>query len=111
MREALGKNLSKGTKKDLDDLGTKTGITLKSYWRQSDNFKRVFKVVEEMKGSPINNQEELPHTPMPKARGGGREEQPHVQGAVAARGQEGLEELSHVEGQEGQRLGNTLHPR
>ena len=39
--------------------------------------------------------------PTPKARGGGREEQPHVQGAVAAWAQEGLEELSHVEGQEG----------
>ena len=39
--------------------------------------------------------------PTPKARGGGREDQPHVQGAVAARAQEGLEELSHVEGQEG----------
>ena len=38
---------------------------------------------------------------MPEARGGGREDQPHVQGAVAARAQEGLEELSHVEGQEG----------
>ena len=34
---------------------------------------------------------------------GGWEEQPHVQGAVAARAQEGLEELSHVEGQEGRR--------
>ena len=32
-----------------------------------------------------------------------REDQPHVQGAVAARAQEGLEELSHVEGQEGRR--------
>ena len=32
-----------------------------------------------------------------------RDEQPHVQGAVAARVQEGLEELSHIEGQEGQR--------
>ena len=30
-------------------------------------------------------------------------DQPHVQGAVAARAQEGLEELSHVEGQEGWR--------
>ncbi|KAB0354533.1 hypothetical protein FD755_023071 [Muntiacus reevesi] len=30
MREVLGKNLSKGTKKDLDDIGTKTGITLKT---------------------------------------------------------------------------------
>ena len=43
-------------------------------------------------------QEELPHTPTPEARGGGREEQPH---AVAARAQDSLEELSHVEGQEG----------
>ena len=28
-------------------------------------------------------------------------EQPHVQGAVAVRAQEGLEELFHVQGQEG----------
>ena len=44
-------------------------------------------------------------TPRPHARGQGRRrrEQPHVQGAVAARAQEGLEELSHVEGQEGRR--------
>ena len=39
--------------------------------------------------------------PMPKARGGGQEDQPHVQGAVSARAQEGLEKLSHIEGQEG----------
>ena len=39
---------------------------------------------------------------MPEARGGGWEEQPHIQGAVAAWAQEGLEELSHTEGQEGQ---------
>ena len=42
-------------------------------------------------------QEELPHPPKPEARDGGWEDQPH---AVAARSQEGLEELSHVEGQE-----------
>ena len=41
--------------------------------------------------------------PTPEARGGGWEEQPHVQGEVAAWAQEGLEELSHVEGQEGRR--------
>ena len=41
-----------------------------------------------------------PHAPMPEARGGGQEDQPHVQGA--ARAQEGLEELSRVESQEGQ---------
>ena len=39
--------------------------------------------------------------PASEVRGGGREDQPHVQGAVAAWAQEGLEELSHVEGQEG----------
>ena len=37
---------------------------------------------------------------MPEARGGGREEQPDIQGAVAEWAQEGLEELSHDEGQE-----------
>ena len=50
-----------------------------------------------------HGREELPHAPTPEARGGGREDQPHVQGAVAVRAQEGLEELSHIEGQEGQR--------
>ena len=45
--------------------------------------------------------EEIPHAPKPKARSGGWEDQPHFQGAVPARAQEGLEELSQVEGQEG----------
>ena len=40
--------------------------------------------------------------PKPEAKGGGGEDQPHVQGAMAAWAQEGLEELSHIEGQEGQ---------
>ena len=44
-------------------------------------------------------------------RGGGQEEQPHVQGAVAALAQEGLEELSHAEGQEGRPWGDTPRPR
>ena len=39
--------------------------------------------------------------PASEARGGSQEEKPHVQGAVAARVQEGLEELSNTEGQEG----------
>ena len=39
--------------------------------------------------------------PTPEARGSSREDQPHVQGAVAVLVQEGLEELAHVEGQEG----------
>ena len=45
--------------------------------------------------------------PTPEARGGGWEDQPHVHGAVAMRVQEGLEELAHVEGQEGWRWGDT----
>ena len=44
------------------------------------------------------SREEIPHAIKPEARGGGRDDQPQ---AVAARAQEGLEELSHVEGQEG----------
>ena len=40
--------------------------------------------------------EEIPHALKPEARGDGWEDQPH-----AARAQEGQEELSHVEGQEG----------
>ena len=39
--------------------------------------------------------------PTPKVRGGGPEEQPHVQGVVAVRAQEGRGELLHVQGQEG----------
>ena len=35
-----------------------------------------------------------------EARGGGREEPHHIQGVVAARAQEDLEELSHTEGHE-----------
>ena len=58
--------------------------------------------------------EELPQAPKPEASGGGweeqstpearggsQEDQPHVHRALAVRAQEGLEELSHVEGQEG----------
>ena len=48
---------------------------------------------------------------MPEARGGGREDQPHALGAVAAQEQESLEELSRFEGQEGRRWGETPRPR
>ena len=40
--------------------------------------------------------------PLPEVRGSGQEEQPLIQGVVAAQAQEGLEELLHVQGQEGQ---------
>ena len=38
---------------------------------------------------------------MSEVKGGSREEQPHVQGAVAVRAQESREEILHVQGQEG----------
>ena len=37
----------------------------------------------------------------PKVRGSSQEELPHTQGAVAVQLQEGLEEILHVQGQEG----------
>ena len=39
--------------------------------------------------------------PTPEVKGGGQEEQIHIQGAVAPWMQEGIEELLHVQGQEG----------
>ena len=40
--------------------------------------------------------------PVSKVRGGGQEEQPHIQGAVGAVAQEGQEELLHIQGHEEQ---------
>ena len=40
--------------------------------------------------------------PTPEVRGSGQEEESHIQGAVAVWAQEGLEELLHVQGQDGQ---------
>ena len=39
--------------------------------------------------------------PASEVRVSGREEEPHFQGVVAARAQEVLEDLGHVQGQEG----------
>ena len=39
--------------------------------------------------------------PMPEDRGGGWEEQPHIQEAEAAHAEEGREALLHIQGQEG----------
>ena len=41
--------------------------------------------------------------PMPEARDGCQEEQPHLQGVVAEQAQESLEELFYVQGQKGLR--------
>ncbi|XP_033110521.1 acidic fibroblast growth factor intracellular-binding protein-like isoform X2 [Anneissia japonica] len=54
-REILGKKLSSRHRKDLDEVSEKTDVTLKSCRRQYDNFKRVFKTVEDMQGSMVKN--------------------------------------------------------
>ena len=45
--------------------------------------------------------QEQPRGATPRRRPGATARRSHIQGAVAAGAQEGLEELSHVEGQEG----------
>ena len=50
-------------------------------------------------------------TPRPRPGEAAGKEQPYVQGAVAARAQEGLQELFHVQGQEGRQCGDSSHPR
>ena len=39
--------------------------------------------------------------PTPEVRGSGRDERPHIKGAMAGWAQEGREELLHIQGQEG----------
>ncbi|XP_066257767.1 acidic fibroblast growth factor intracellular-binding protein isoform X1 [Euwallacea similis] len=55
VRELLGKKLSSKNRKDLDEVSDKTGKPLKSCRRQFDNIKRVYKTVEEIPGSIIEN--------------------------------------------------------
>ena len=52
--------------------------------------------------SKVRGRDQRSHS-APEARVGSRKEQPHVQGKVASQTQEGLEEQSHSEGQEGRR--------
>ncbi|XP_041467595.1 acidic fibroblast growth factor intracellular-binding protein B-like [Lytechinus variegatus] len=54
-REILGKKLSSRHRKDLDEIRDKTNVALRSCRRQYDNFKRVFKTVEDMEGPMVKN--------------------------------------------------------
>lgn len=55
VKELLGKKLSSKNRKDLDEVSDKTGKPLKSCRRQFDNIKRVYKMVEEIPGSTLEN--------------------------------------------------------
>lgn len=55
VREFLGKKLSSKHRKDLDEVSEKTNVSLKSCRRQFDNVKRIFKTVDEMPGSVVQN--------------------------------------------------------
>lgn len=55
IRELLGKKLTSKSRKEMDEVAEKTGISIKSCRRQYDNVKRVFKTVEDMSGSLVAN--------------------------------------------------------
>ncbi|ELU08879.1 hypothetical protein CAPTEDRAFT_206066 [Capitella teleta] len=55
VRELLGKKLTTRQRNALDDVSDKTRVPLRSCRRQFDNVKQVFKTVEEMLGSLVDN--------------------------------------------------------
>jgi len=55
IREILSKKLSSRFRNALDDVSDRTRVSLRSCRRQFDNVKRVFKTVEEMPGSLVDN--------------------------------------------------------
>lgn len=55
VREFLGKKLSSKHRKDLDEVSEKTNVSLKSCRRQFDNVKRIFKTVDDLPGSVVQN--------------------------------------------------------
>ncbi|KAK0081079.1 hypothetical protein PV325_012825 [Microctonus aethiopoides] len=55
IRELLGKKLTSKSRKDMDEVAERTGVSIKSCRRQYDNVKRVFKVVEDLPGSLVAN--------------------------------------------------------
>ncbi|CAH0549651.1 unnamed protein product [Brassicogethes aeneus] len=63
IKELLGKKLSSKHRKDLDEVSEKTNVPLKSCRRQFDNVKRVFKMVEEVPGSLVQNIQNLFYLP------------------------------------------------
>ncbi|RDD47374.1 Acidic fibroblast growth factor intracellular-binding protein B [Trichoplax sp. H2] len=54
-RELLGKKLSSRLRKDVDEIGEKARVLSRSCRRQLDNFRRVFKAVEDLDGSLPGN--------------------------------------------------------
>eukprot|EP00911_Craspedida_sp_UC1_P001863 UC1_evm1s1427 len=50
-----GRQLSRGLRRDLDEVAEQSGISLVSCRRQFDNLKRVFKAVEDVPGRLIDN--------------------------------------------------------
>eukprot|EP01135_Chromosphaera_perkinsii_P003385 Nk52_evm9s242 gene=Nk52_evmTU9s242 len=55
IRELLGKKLVSRTKKDIDEICEKIGISLRNGRRQFDNTKRIFKTVEDLDGNIYTN--------------------------------------------------------
>lgn len=55
IRELLGKKLSRSTYQNMDEVAERTGINHRSCLRQFENCRRVYKAVEDMSGSLVDN--------------------------------------------------------
>lgn len=55
IRELLGKKLSRSTYQNMDEVAERTGINHRCCLRQFENCRRVYKVVEDMPGSLVDN--------------------------------------------------------
>lgn len=55
MRAILGRKLSARSRKGLDEISRKSGKSLKSCRRQFDNFKRIYKTINELPGNMVAN--------------------------------------------------------
>ena len=68
----------------------------------SSAFSKLRQVHQSTGGCEGRTKHSREEPPLARGRGGSLEEQPYIQGATAARAQEGQEELLHFQGQEGQ---------
>lgn len=55
IRELLGKKLSRSTYQNMDEVAERTGINHRCCLRQFENCRRVYKAVEDMPGSLVDN--------------------------------------------------------
>ena len=94
-----------GTAGMADDRGVQPGLARRRDQRfgvgYGDQIPSL--ILSEQEDRGVSGARGVQRHPHVRGQGGGWEELTHVQGVVAVRAQEGLEELFHVQGREGQR--------